>query len=67
VDQLEKRFTGGEAMRRLRFFVAWGHRWLPFGHHLWAQMTKAQDLTTARAAIERFFLHSHSMMPRTNL
>jgi len=67
VDQLEQRFTGEESMRRLRFFVAWGHRWLPFGHHLWAQMTKAKDLAAARAAVERFFLHPHSMRPRTNL
>jgi tRNA-dihydrouridine synthase B len=67
VDQLEKRFTPEEGIRRLRFFVAWGHRWLPFGHHLWAQMTKARDLSSARSALSKFFLHSHSMMPRTNL
>lgn len=67
VDQLEKWFTPEEGMRRLRFFVAWGHRWLPFGHHLWAQMTKAKDLPAARAAIERFFSHTHSMVLRTNL
>jgi len=67
VDQLEKWFTPEEGMRRLRFFVAWGHRWLPFGHHLWAQMTKAKDLASARSALERFFLHPHSMMTRTNL
>ena len=67
VDQLEKWFTPEEGMRRLRFFVAWGHRWLPFGHHLWAQMTKAKDLASARSALERFFLHPHSMMTRTSL
>ena len=67
VDQLEKWFTAEEGMRRLRFFVAWGHKWLPFGHHLWAQMTKAQNLAAARTAIERFFEHPHTMLPRTNL
>jgi tRNA-dihydrouridine synthase B len=67
VDQLEKWFTPEEGMRRLRFFVAWGHRFLPFGHHLWAQMTKAQDLPVARAAIERFFEHPHAMLARTSL
>ena len=54
-------------MRRLRFFVAWGHRWLPFGHHLWAQMTKAKDLPAARAALGQFFGHPHSMFSRTSL
>ena len=67
LDQVEKWFMKEEAMRRLRFFVAWGHRWLPFGHHLWAQMTKARDLAEARVAIERFFQHPHAMLARTTL
>jgi tRNA-dihydrouridine synthase B len=67
VDQLEKRFTPEEGLRRLRFFVAWGHRWLPFGHHLWSQMAKAHDLTQTRAALEVFFQYPHSMMARTGL
>jgi tRNA-dihydrouridine synthase len=67
VDRLEAWFTPEESMRRLRFFVAWGHRWLPFGHHLWAQMTKARDLPQSRAALDGFFQHPHAMLPRTGL
>lgn len=67
VDQLRNWFTPEEALRRLRFFVAWGHRWLPFGHHLWAQMTKVQDLHAARAAVEGFFENPHAMRERTSL
>jgi hypothetical protein len=53
-------------MRRLRFFVAWGHRWLPFGHHLWAETTRAADLAGARLAIRRFFEAPHRMLSRTS-
>ena len=67
LDRLEERFTMEEGLKRLRFFVAWGHRWLPFGHHLWALMTKATDLASARASIQRFFESLHTMLPRTSL
>jgi tRNA-dihydrouridine synthase B len=67
VEELGKWFTPEEGIRRLRFFVAWGHRYLPFGHHLWAQMTKAGDLAAARDAIESFFQHPHEMLERTSL
>ncbi|HEU5179617.1 MAG TPA: hypothetical protein VFW45_02410, partial [Candidatus Polarisedimenticolia bacterium] len=67
LDRLEERFTTEESLKRLRFFVAWGHRWLPFGHHLWALMTKAHDLPTARSFICRFFESPHTMVPRTAL
>ena len=67
LDRIERWFTVEEGLRRLRFFVAWGHRWLPFGHHLWAQMTKSRDLVEARVAIERFFQHPHALLARTSL
>jgi tRNA-dihydrouridine synthase len=67
VDRLAQRFEGAEAIRRLRFLVAWGHRWLPFGHHLWARMTGVSDLEAARVAIERFFETPHRMLARTSL
>jgi tRNA-dihydrouridine synthase len=67
LDRLEERFTPEEALKRLRFFVAWGHRWLPFGHHLWALMTKAPDLAVARGSIHKFFETPHSMLARTTL
>ncbi len=67
VDRLEERFVPSEGIRRLRFFVAWSHRWLPFGHHLWAETTRIADYPSARAAIGRFFATPHSMLPRTTL
>lgn len=67
VDQLEKWFVPAEAIKRLRFHVAWGHKWLPFGHHLWAEMSRVQDLPAARAAVGRFFETTHVMHARTTL
>ena len=67
VDLLEKSFVPAEGIRRLRFFVAWSHNWLPFGHHLWAATTRVDDYPSARAAVERFFETPHTLMPRTTL
>ncbi len=67
LDQLEKWFVPSEGLKRLRFFLAWSHKWLPFGHHLWAETTRVQDLPSARRAIERFFETRHRMLPRTTL
>ena len=67
LDALEKRFVPAEGIRRLRFFVAWSHKWLPFGHHLWAQMTRVSDYAPAREAIQRFYETPHAMLPRTTL
>ena len=67
VDQLEKWFVPAEALKRLRFHVAWSHKWLPFGHHLWAEMSRVQDLPAARAAVGRFFETPHVMHERTTL
>jgi tRNA-dihydrouridine synthase B len=67
VEQLEKWFAPEEGIRRLRYFVAWSHKWLPFGHHLWAEMTRAGDYPSARAALERFFRTPHRMLARTTL
>jgi hypothetical protein len=67
LDQLEAWFAPEEGIRRLRFFVAWSHKWLPFGHHLWAETTRVSDYSSARAAIGRFFETPHRMLPRTSL
>jgi len=67
LDQLERWFVPSEGMKRLRFFLAWSHKWLPFGHHLWAETTRVQDLPSARRAVERFFETRHRMLPRTTL
>jgi tRNA-dihydrouridine synthase B len=66
-EQLERWFAPEEGIRRLRFFVAWSHKWLPFGHHLWAETTRAFDYASARRAVKRFFESPHLMLPRTNL
>jgi tRNA-dihydrouridine synthase B len=67
LEQLERWFVPEEGIRRLRFFVAWSHKWLPFGHHLWAGMTRVSDYASARATLERFFATPHRMLPRTSL
>jgi nifR3 family TIM-barrel protein len=67
VDQLERWFEPAEGIRRLRFFTAWSHKWLQFGHHLWAEMTRVSDYPAARAAVQRFFGAPQRMLPRTTL
>ncbi len=67
LDLLEKWFVPAEGIRRLRFFVAWSHKWLPFGHHLWAATTRVDDYPAARAAVRRFFETPHILTPRTTL
>ena len=67
IDRLEQWFEPAEGIRRLRFFTAWSHKWLQFGHHLWAEMTRVSDYAAARSAVERFFAAPQRMVPRTTL
>lgn len=67
VESLGRWFSTPDALKRLRYFVAWSHKWLPFGHHLWAEMTRCRDLPAARKAITRFFETPHRMRLRAAL
>ena len=66
-DQLEARFTPPEQLPRLRLFLAWGHKWLFFGHYLCTQVNRCRDLKSARQVIDDFFDTPKAMKTRTQL
>lgn len=67
IDVCERTFTPADAIKRLRFFVHWGGRWLDFGHELWRQMTNVRGLDDARAVARDFFSVPQRMSARTTL
>ncbi|MEW6269074.1 MAG: tRNA-dihydrouridine synthase family protein [Thermodesulfobacteriota bacterium] len=60
-------FRGDAALKRLRFFVHWGARWLDFGHELWRRTTSADSLDAVRAIGRQFFAVPQRMTARTTL
>jgi tRNA-dihydrouridine synthase B len=66
-DELEQRFLPEQQLPRLRLFLAWGHKWLFFGHYLSTQVNRCADLSAARQVIDTFFAESKTMQPRTSL
>jgi tRNA-dihydrouridine synthase B len=66
-DRLESHFSSAEQMPRLKLFLAWGNKWVFFGHYLWKQVNRCSDLPSARAAINEFFNFPATLQPRTNL
>jgi len=66
-NHLETHFTSAEQMPRLRLFLAWGHKWLFFGHYLSTQVNRCKDLPSARQVISRFFEEPKTMQLRTTL
>ena len=66
-DRLEFHFSTAEQMPRLKLFLAWGNKWVFFGHHLWKQVNRCADLPSARAAIAHFFSSPKTLLTRTNL
>ena len=66
-DQLETHFSPSEQMPRLRLFLAWGHKWLFFGHYLSTQVNRCADLPSAREVISRFFEEPKTLQARTSL
>lgn len=67
VDVCERCFAPPDAMKRLRFFVHWGGRWLDFGHELWRRMTGADGFAAARLIARDFFAVPQRMSERTTL
>jgi tRNA-dihydrouridine synthase B len=67
IDVCERSFTPADAIKRLKFFVHWGGRWLEFGHELWRRMTNAVVLDDARAITRDFFAVPQRMSARTTL
>ncbi len=66
-DQLECHFAAEEQMPRLKLFLAWGHKWLFFGHYLQVQINRCADLPAARRVIHDFFGTPKTMTRRTML
>jgi len=66
-DELEQRFLPEQQLPRLRLFLAWGHKWLFFGHYLSTRVNRCTDLPAARKVIDTFFAESKTLQPRTSL
>jgi tRNA-dihydrouridine synthase B len=66
-NELELRFLPEQQLPRLRLFLAWGHKWLFFGHFLSTRVNRCADLPAARRVIEIFFAESKTLQPRTSL
>ena len=66
-DQLELCFSPSEQLSRLRLFLAWGHRWVFFGHYLSKQVNRCCNLESARRVIETFFDSPKPLKARTRL
>lgn len=66
-DHLETHFTFTEQMPRLKLFLAWGHKWLFFGHFLSTQVNRCKDMPSARRVISRFFEEPKWLQARTSL
>lgn len=67
IDVCERTFTTEDAIKRLKFFVHWGGRWLDFGHELWRRMTNVRGLDEARVVTADFFAVPQRMSARTTL
>jgi nifR3 family TIM-barrel protein len=67
VDAAERSFSAADAIKRLKFFVHWGGRWLDFGHELWRRMTSVAELDAARTIGREFFATPQRMSARTTL
>lgn len=66
-DELQRHFLPEEQLPRLRLFLAWGHKWLFFGHYLCTRVNRCTDLPAARRVIDTFFSESKTLQPRTSL
>ena len=66
-DGLELYFYPAEQMPRLKLFLAWGNKWVFFGHYLWKQVNRCSDLPAARSVISDFFSTPKTLQPQTNL
>jgi tRNA-dihydrouridine synthase B len=66
-DELQERFLPEQQLPRLRLFLAWGHKWLFFGHYLSTRVNRCADLPAARKLIDTFFSEPKTLQPRTSL
>ena len=67
LELMEPVFPEPLAMRKFLFHVKTGAVWLPFGHSLYASMTKAKTFIEARQVVLRFFESPQAMSQKTDL
>lgn len=67
LELMEEKFSEPLAIRKFQFHVKTGAVWLPFGHSLYSEMTKANSFAQARRTIETFFKQPQRMLRRTGL
>ena len=60
-------FCPKDALKRSRFFVHWGGRWLIFGHEFWRRVNAAADLNEMERISDEFFSKEQRMTERTTL
>jgi len=66
-NELDLHFPEALQMPRLKLFLAWGHKWLFFGHYLSTQVNRCTDLKSARRVIDDFFSVPKTLQGRTSL
>ena len=66
-DELEIYFSPPQQMPRLRLFLAWGHKWVFFGHYLSVQVNRCPSLQKARRFLDEFFSTPKHLQARTAL
>jgi tRNA-dihydrouridine synthase len=67
LEELEKHFPFESGFTRFRFYLRMTSGWLEFGHHLFAQATRAKSYEDMRGVVYRFFESPQKMYPRTAL
>lgn len=60
-------FPEENSLRKLRFYLRMSSVWLPFGHELTSQMSKAKNLNDAEERIQNFFQQEITMSQKTEL
>lgn len=60
-------FSERLVMSKFNYHVKTSCVWLPFGHHLYARVSKAKNLCEARATLQQFFEFPQNMHQRTDL
>ncbi len=67
LELMEESFAEPLAIRKFRFHVKTGSVWIPFGHHLCSELTKAYTFTDCRETLDKFFRSPHTMSVKTEL
>lgn len=64
---MSESFPEAMALRKFNFHIKTGCVWLPFGHYLYGQMSRAKNIDDAFVVLDRFFSSPQLMHQRTDL